>query len=90
MSKVDVVFGNKTYTLTNEVDGRGIVLSDAAGNLYGPYDTVGGSDIQFGHVLTMQMTARAIADYIKDDQPDNEEAMKLLADYLAIPAYSNK
>ena len=86
MSKVDVVFGGKTYTLTDEHPASSYgqpVLVDQSGKAYGPYELVGHA-VDFG-VLAISSTARAVAGYIRDDQPNNADAIKLLDKFNAIP-----
>jgi hypothetical protein len=59
-------------------------LVDQAGTAYGPYEIVG-HPVEFGNVLAIQKTARFIAGFVRDDRPDDVEAIKLLDKFNAIP-----
>lgn len=81
MSSVNVEYTGSTFTLTDEHSASPygqLVLVGPDGTVYLPWDVA----VTRGNWAT---TARAVASYIRDDRPDDADAIGLLERFCRIP-----
>lgn len=87
--QVQVTVGQKVYVLSDDhqVDGAAVLISPD-GKHHGPWDNVienHDARMASGEAYHWQMTARAIASFIRDDRRDGAVAMALLKKFEAVP-----
>lgn len=87
MTSVRIQFQGAEYTLTDEHASGAPVLIDHQGRAWAPWDNVidkPDARMSGGERYHWQMTARAIAGYIRDDHPNDAGALDLLRRFEAV------
>lgn len=91
MAKVNIKMGNRRFVLTDEHAACSYgqpLLIDEHGTIFGPWDSAidnPNAKMPGGETMHWQITARAIAAYARDDNPDDADVLDLVKRFESLP-----